>query len=144
MRALFQEEEALGYFDDDRLKAYSHLIRLLVLAQKDYVSAYKYLEQVKSREFLRRLSVSELPHPGSVPEALLEQEAVLLAQLRQSAVQLASPETANPQATFDDYQSIEQQLHGVWAEIEKYNQEYVDLRHGRPVSWNELRSLLKG
>lgn len=143
MRALFQEEEALGYFDDDRLKAYSHLIRLYVLAQKNNVSAYMCLERVKSREFLRRLSVSELPRPRSVPEALLEQEAVLLAQLRQLAALLAAPETVDPHAIFNDYQSTEKQLHTVWAEIEKYSQEYIDLRHGKPVSWNELQDLLK-
>jgi len=98
---------------------------------------------VKSREFLRRLSVSELPRPRSVPEALLEQEAVLLAQLRQLAALLAATETVDPHAIFNDYQSTEKQLHTVWAEIGKYSQEYIDLRHGKPVSWNELQDLLK-
>jgi tetratricopeptide (TPR) repeat protein len=142
MRALLQEDEALGYFTDERLKAYSNLVRLFVRMPEKSTLAFTYMERVKSREFLRRLSVSALPEPQSVPKALLEQESHLLVQLRQLVAELAAPTTTDRHIVVSNYQAAEKQLHGVWAEIEKYNPEYRDLRHGEPVPWQELKDIL--
>lgn len=101
------------------------------------------MERMKSREFLRRLSVSELHQSPLIPQVLLEQESLLLAQLHQLDAALTGPSTADHYTTFHDYQFTEKHLNAVWTEMEQHDQEYVDLRRGRPISWKELQHILK-
>jgi tetratricopeptide (TPR) repeat protein len=142
IRALLQETEALGYFNEARLTAYKHLIRLSIYSHNDTLSAFSYMERMKSREFLRRLSVSELPQSSLVPNELLEQEAQLLPQLRQLAAILASSAMTDGPLLLGRYQTTEKLLSDVWTEMKEYDQEYVELRHGMPISWKDVKNLL--
>lgn len=92
-------------------------------------------ERVKAREFLRRLRLSQLLHSELTLKELLDQEAVLLTRLHQTALAPAVPNSDRLSA-LRDYEAAERGLHTVWHEIEPIDQEYVSLRKGEPISWD--------
>jgi len=139
---LLSEEEALGFFQGQRLEAFDRLVRLYARGLHQSERALAWVERSKAREFLRRLSVSELASNTQIPQALRQQEIQLLARLRQAAAGLASSDTAVRHAALLEYESATKRLDGVWDEFERFDREYVDLRRGEPVSWQEVRQLL--
>lgn len=142
IRALLQETEALEYFDEARLMAYDYLIRLAVSVQQKHALAFFYLERLKSRAFLQRLRLSPFAPARAFPLTLADQEASLLSRLRRLAASLESaPASAGP-GLLHDYQHTEARLSALWAQLEHYDQEYVSLRHGMPLSWPEVQPLL--
>lgn len=142
IRALLQEREALAYFDEARLMAYDYLIRLAVSVQQQPARAFFYLERLKSRAFLQRLRLSPLAHARVIPPTLADQETCLLSRLGRLATSLDRASARDGPALLQDYQQTEARLHALWTQLERYDQEYVFLRQGRPLSWSDVQSLL--
>jgi tetratricopeptide (TPR) repeat protein len=139
---LLLEEEAFGFFDEPRLEVYDRLVRLYARGLSAPKQAQMWVERTKAREFLRRLRLSEILHTEQVPQELLAQEAQLLTQMKQAATALA--ETGQDRlSVLKDYQAAEKNLQSLWEKIEPFDREYVSLRKGEPISWKELKHLLK-
>ncbi len=139
---LLVEAEALNYFGEPKLVVYERLVRLA--AKRDRArSSLNWAERAKSREFLRRLRLSEMAQPHQTPEELVDQEAKLMTQLRQLAADLSDTEQPNRLSTLRNYETVEQNIRQVWTEIEFFEPEYVALRQGKPASWKELQRCLR-
>jgi tetratricopeptide (TPR) repeat protein len=139
---LLSEEEALGFFKDSRLEAFDRLVRLFARGLHQPQQALVWVERSKGREFLRRLSVSELASNALVPPELQQQEMQLLVRLRQAAAGLANPDMTARHEALLQYEATVKLLNGVWDECERFDAEYVDLRRGETASWQEIRQLL--
>jgi tetratricopeptide (TPR) repeat protein len=137
---LLLEQEALDYFAWPNLTAYDRLVRINA-HDKEPEKAFFWTEQAKSREFLRRLRLSSITSPKQIPQALIDQEMQLIAQMRQTGTQL---QVANePRLNIlRNYEILENNLYQLWNEIEQLAPEYIALRQGKPISWEQLQQCL--
>ncbi len=140
---LLLEDEALGYFDVPHLEAYDRLIRLQWRVLHHSRHALLLVEQAKAREFLRRLRFSQMLHQQHVPDELLDQEAHLLAFLKETAQTLADAELPDRLVALNNYNAAEHRLQTVWSQIEAFDREYVSLRRGEPASWETIQQSLR-
>lgn len=143
------EFNKIGYVEG-RASVYDLVIDLCrVRAELSWESAFLddafgFAERAKSRAFAEQLgSRTDLPRPAAVPATLLEREARLLAELRDLNSRIRKAPGAA--ADFETSRLIEErttELNEVWTLIEAYVPEYVDLRRGTPVTFEECRSML--
>lgn len=140
---LLLEEEALAYFNESRLEAYDRLVRLYVCCLNDSKQALAWAERTKSREFVRRLRLSEIVRSRRVPEELRDRETQLMTQLRQAAAELQAADEPQRPTVLRNYEEVDKNLRQVWDEIEPLTPEYVALRQGKPSSWEELQECLQ-
>lgn len=138
---LLLEEEALDYFAWPNLVAYDRLVRIEARLEHTKQALF-WAEQAKSREFLRRLQLSDIARPQHVPQALINQEVQLITQARQTAAQLQATDQPDLN-TLRNYETLENNLHQLWGKIEQFTLEYVALRQGKPISWEELQKCLQ-
>jgi hypothetical protein len=132
----------LDYFAWPNLAAYDRLVRIDVRCNHPK-QALMWAEQSKSREFLRRLRLSDVTRPHQVPQAQIDREMQLITQLRQMAAKLEAPNEPDRLNILRNYEALEKNLHRLWDEIEPLAPEYVALRKGKPVSWQELQECLQ-
>lgn len=114
------------------------------------------LEQGKARQFLDQLAQAEYPTPSAIPPDLLEREQAVLVQLRTleksetSLRQATSTESRNRQDSakiIEERDRIHSQLRDVWTEMLRFGpaaSEYVALRRGEPLGWDDLAALMHG
>jgi tetratricopeptide (TPR) repeat protein len=139
--SLLLEEEALGYFNESNLYAFERLVRLE--APFHPTPALIWAERAKSREFLRRLRLSEVTRSHRIPQELIDKEMQLLTQLRQAAALLQAADEPDRLSALRKYEAAEQALRLLWDEMEPMVPEYVALRQGKPASWEELQRCLQ-
>jgi tetratricopeptide (TPR) repeat protein len=139
---LHTEQEALGYFDESHLEAYDRLVVLSLRGLHSPAKALAWAEQAKSREFLRRLRLSDIPHAEAIPTMLLEREAHLLNRLRQLAFDLATNKSHDSLSILQEYETAEKSLQDIWNRIESFDPEHVSLRRGKPATWMEIKECL--
>ena len=140
--SILLEREALDYFVNPQLEAYDRLIRLYARVLHDPLQAQIYVEKAKSREFLRRLRVSDLLVTHQSPYIFVEQEKRLLQQLRKAVEILETDDPSNHLAALKNYERIAEELRIVWKEMEQFDPAYINLRRGQPITWEELKQCL--
>jgi tetratricopeptide (TPR) repeat protein len=140
---LWSEDEALGYFDVSHLEAYARMVRLYATLLNDPRQALIWVEKTKSREFLRRLQLSAISRSYAAPPELIAREKQLLFDLRQAAAAIASVTDTDRSSVLRVYKTVGRALDEVWQEMRPYDAEYVALRRGAPLSWEELRKTLQ-
>ena len=141
--SLLLEREALDYFNVPRLEAYDRLVDLYVHSLRDARQALRWAERGKAREFLRRLRFSEIMQPRRIPKELTTREARLLFELHQVAQALLTVDAMDRLAMAKTYEATERALYKIWIDMEAFDQEYVALRRGEPIGWDEMCFLLK-
>lgn len=150
-KAIAYVQDALTLLEDDTVAALCEQREqgcrdtvLSALALLNHLKqALMWAEQSKSREFLRRLRLSDVTRPHGVPQALIDREMQLIIQLRQTAAKLQAADEPNRLNILRNYEALEKNLHQLWDEIEPLAPEYVALRKGKPVSWKELQECLE-
>lgn len=161
-------EECLGLFEQSRLewyeasrmefignfvKIYEHLIRLYADHTKDVYDprrAFYWLEKSKSRTFVETMGFSPLPlhHPPEAIQDDLREERALLQHINMLRGQLflnsqGAPATAERQQWQRElYLSLEK-LKVLWNRIKERVPEYVNLRQGLVVAWDELQVMFE-
>jgi tetratricopeptide (TPR) repeat protein len=140
---LLLEEEALSYFDEPHLEVYDRLVRLYVSGLSNPIQALVWEEKAKAREFLRRLSLTEIARSRRTPKDLIDRETQLLTQLHQTAAIISIASEPSRLAAVRAYESVEVALHTVWTEIKFFDPEYVTMRRGEPASWEEIQKCLR-
>ncbi|MCC3509493.1 MAG: tetratricopeptide repeat protein [Microcoleus sp. PH2017_17_BER_D_A] len=139
---LLLEEEALDYFAWPNLAAYDRLVRIEARLNHSK-QALLWAETAKSREFLRRLRLSGVTRSHGVSEELTDREMQLMTQLHQAAEALKTVGEPDRLSALRNYEIAEQALRQVWDEIELFAPEYIALRQGKSVSWEELQRCLQ-
>jgi tetratricopeptide (TPR) repeat protein len=139
---LLLEKEALDYFAWPNLTVYDRLVRI-VARLGQHKEALDWAERGKSREFLRRLRLSEIKVGDNIPNKLIDQEMQAVKQLRQATAQLEAIDKPNLMDALKNYQQLEDNLYQLWNEIEGLAPEYVALRQGKPASWQDLQKCLQ-
>jgi len=140
---LLLEKEAMSYFDESHLEAYDRLVRLYVRGLSNPTQALMWEERAKAREFLRRLRLSDISKPYQIPKELIDRETQLLARLRQTAYAISTASESNRLVAVKEYESVEITLRGIWTAIKPFNPEYVALRYGEPVLWEDIQKCLR-
>lgn len=126
-------------------RPYRDLITMLCKAEDGpsaRIEAFEYLERAKSRVFTEQLSGTDLNTTG-VPSDLLDEERRLLRELR--AVRLGHEANERRKYDCNEGDQIEADLAGVRDRIVrsgKKGQEYVSLRQGSPLGFEEVRDVL--
>jgi CHAT domain-containing protein len=138
---LLREDEAIAYFDDDRLAAIDRLVALSG-EQGDLRACVEWVEQAKGRELARRLVTVPLPAPRNTPAALVKREAEAARDARAAAAALAGPATADP-AQIRRYEHAELLLRETWREIARFDPEFTSLRTEAGASWPELAATVR-
>ena len=136
---LLQEEDALGYFDEEKLLAYERLIRITA-KQGAPLQAFLWLEQAQSREFIRRLRLTGFQAYSDLPSEHLNQEEQLLEELRQVVMAVENTDGTERIKLLENYEVLEQQLQQFWEGIKSLDTEYVSLRQGSPLNWSDLQT----
>ena len=139
---LLLEKEAFDYFAWPNLTVYDRLARIFACLG-NHKEALDWAEKAKSREFLRRLRLSEMKGGDNIPNELIDQEMQIVKQLRQAAAQLEAIDKPNLMDALRNYQQLEDSLYQLWNEIEGLAPEYVALRQGKPASWQDLQKCLQ-
>ncbi|NET72521.1 MAG: tetratricopeptide repeat protein, partial [Sphaerospermopsis sp. SIO1G2] len=139
---LLLEQEALDYFAWPNLTVYDRLVRILSRLG-NHKEALDWVEKAKSREFLRRLRLSEIKAGDNIPNELINREMQIIKQLRQAATKLEAIDKSELMNVLRNYQQLEKNLYQLWNEIEGLAPEYVALRQGNPASWQDLQKCLK-
>ena len=139
---LLLEKEAIDYFAWPNLTVYDRLVRISAHLG-NHQEALDWAEKAKSREFLRRLRLSEMKGGDNIPNELINREMQIVKQLRQAAAQLEAIDKFNLMNALRNYQQLEDSLYQLWNEIEGLAPEYVALRQGKPASWQDLQKCLQ-
>ena len=106
--------------------------------------AWVLVENVKSQLLAEELTTNAWPAPAGVPDSLIERERGLLGQLRSSELRTPYSMGAPHKAPLSvDTDAVTEELHRVWNEIEKYAPDYVAMRRGDSLSYQELTNVLR-
>ena len=154
------EQGRLEWYEASRLEfggnmaeIYEHLIVLYADNTKDVYDprrAFYWLEKSKSRTFVETMGLSPLPlhHPPEAIQDDLRAERTLLQHINVLRGQLflnsqGTPATAERQQWQRDlYLSLEK-LKALWNRIKESVPEYVNLRQGLVVTWDEIQMMLE-
>jgi CHAT domain-containing protein/tetratricopeptide (TPR) repeat protein len=127
-----REEALLGLVSNTE-KVYELAILVSAVYLGDGRAAFGWLERAKSRVFLNILALTPLRPPDFADPAPLAEEQALLEELRQAP-------TGNAAL------AVSERLHAVWDRLaaDPAAAEYVAMRRGDPLDWEEVRLLLRG
>jgi tetratricopeptide (TPR) repeat protein len=135
---LLAEHDALSYIDDFFLEAYDRLIELQWSDNPG--QAFFWNERARAREFLRRLRYSSTRGTRTPPSVVAEEER-LLSQIRQLRRELdLGP--APVIETIQLYTTAEMDVQALWQKVEQVDKEYIALRRGDPVSFEDVRRMV--
>lgn len=150
------EQSRLDLFEESRMEImgnaetiYDRLISLYADSNSEVFDPHQalfWLEKSKSRTFVEAMGLSSLSlHPeNATVETILAEERQLLEKLNALRNQLfhsteAALDHLGPQ---QEMYSYTEKLNDVWARLSVYHPEYVELRQGRVVDWDDVQSLL--
>lgn len=143
VRARIKQEEHRSSFIGKSEDIYDLMILLCnqMKAQRKerLLESLEYLERSKSRTLLESLAHTPLRPSTGIPAGLIEMENELLYQIK---VLYLSKEKQK-RVCLTDTERLETELDDVWNRIEKIDPEYVSMRRGRPLSFREIRELVK-
>lgn len=149
------EQTRRGLYEGSRIEffanaseIYAKLIRLYTRPEQyDSVQALLWLERSKSRTFAETVGLANIPLPDP-PTAIIEQlsqEQALLKKLSFIRNQLF----IQPTTTVSDDLPLQHELHNImeelnklWDDIATYRPEYVELRRGASLNWENIQSLI--
>jgi tetratricopeptide (TPR) repeat protein len=150
------EQSRLALYEESRMEIrgkaetiYDRLISLYADSNSEVFNPQRalfWLEKSKSRTFVEAMGLSTLslqPENATV-EAILVEERMLLEKLNALRNQLFH----SPEAAFDhlgpqqEMYAYTEKLNDAWGRLSVYNPEYVELRQGRVVDWDDVQSLL--
>lgn len=144
IRGLYSLEELKLDLLWDKSHVYTDMISLLCINMNNPEKAWEYLGRFKSRTLLDSLRFLQFEAPNNVPSELLIQEQKLLASIR------TFDGLKRKIATADELDQLTQQankkhfqLNKVYDQIQEFSSEYVDLRKGRPLGIEEIKTLLE-
>jgi CHAT domain-containing protein/tetratricopeptide (TPR) repeat protein len=101
------------------------------------------LERAKARTLVDALGTTDLTAPAGVPPSLLMEEARLLEQRRAAEHALrAGPAGVTSTTVRRHAASLDDALDRLWRTLAETAPSYVALRHGRPATLDDVRSLL--
>jgi tetratricopeptide (TPR) repeat protein len=139
------ESDRLSYLQQ-RTDAYGHMVELCVVlddlqeAPAFRVQALAYAERARSRTLIEALGpTTAIVPPGHVPEGLRRDEAALLARAQAADVALR---TSPGEDVRREYDAAQDELNTLWDQMAAAAPEYVALRRGRPLDFDEIRALL--
>jgi tetratricopeptide (TPR) repeat protein len=139
LRAVFsQEDEHLDYFSESRLEVYDRLVSL----SPDAVRALEWAERARGRGLLTRMRLSGLSRAASAPAELYDRERELFTELFALLPHGNEPPSQDLDR-LNQRRRLEERLGQVWDQLAQSDSEYVALRRGSPVTWPELRQLLR-
>lgn len=129
---LTKREEALLGLVSDTEKVYELAVLVSAVYLGDGHAAFGWLERAKSRVFLDVLALTSLRPPPAADPSLLDEERSLLEALRAAPSGISALD-------------IGERLHAVWDSLaaDPAAAEYVALRRGAPLEWEEVRGLLR-
>jgi tetratricopeptide (TPR) repeat protein len=117
----------------DKEKVYTFAIKLYHSYFKLTSITFNWLERLKGRAFLDSLALTPLAPPPINDEKLLEREREILVIINRASTQTEVVELSD-------------RLHTLWEQMVKTNlaaSEYVSLRRGLPLTFDELKTCLK-
>jgi CHAT domain-containing protein/tetratricopeptide (TPR) repeat protein len=135
--------DRLTYARIDAAQAEDRAVALAVATGRER-EAWVLVENVRSRLLAEELTRHAWPAPAGVPDSLIERERGLLGQLQSS--ELRTPYSAGAQGKASllvDVDGVTEELHRVWGEIEKHAPDYVAMRRGDSLSFQELTNVLR-
>jgi tetratricopeptide (TPR) repeat protein len=143
---LLLEKEALYYFNEQRIQAYDKLVILYGQYLNDTQQALFWLERSKAQELLRRLRLTSILNTYQIPKSLISKEKWLLAAISRTMTSIASPllssDSSTVSVTLQRFEKLECQLDKLWEKIKVLDPEYVALRRGEFIPFEEIRKLL--
>lgn len=105
-----------------------------------------WLEKSKSRTFVEAMGLSSLSlHPeDATVKTILVEEGQLLEKLNALRNQLfhSTDAALDHLGAQQEMYSFTEKLNDAWARLSVYHPEYVELRQGRVVDWDDVQSLL--
>lgn len=141
-QGLKHQDSKIGFFG--RLSTpYEYLLRCCLELGNRTEEAFEVLERSKSRSLVEILSSGPLQPTKAVHEdfaALLEAENKLLAALREW--QTRAWRVANHVPDLKDFTKIRSDLDVLYKEMERYDPEYVSLRRGETVTFDDVKSFV--
>jgi tetratricopeptide (TPR) repeat protein len=132
------ETQRMSFLGEDKMSVYTRLVLFLLRERAQRTNAFEYVERAKTRVMIDQLAVTPLRMPAGLSAALVEQERELL---RQSRALLAAP-AITPEGV-EHFRTITSALSHLWDEIEHIAPEYAASRRARPLTYPDLRGLLR-
>ena len=144
---LWQEESKLSFMGS-KSGLYTASVMLSILrwsAGEDaaLIEAFEYLERGKSRAFLDLLGQTPIAAPKDVDTSLLRREAELVEQLRVLTKGLATASGERRMTLLQRANKTYRALEALLNDVAQVTPEYVALRHGEPVTWEDLQACLQ-
>lgn len=126
-----RENARLGLVNDKE-KVYAFAIQMYFLYLKNTKSAFNWLERLKGRVFLDALSLTPLRSPVLTDTTLIDSEKGLMKDLKNASSQ-------------NQVVDLNKRLHVLWDRMatDPAATEYMTLRRGEPVNWENIRVLLQ-
>lgn len=137
-RLLFASPELPIPFWGDKVRLYRRVARQLARRGQS-IEALLTAEAARSRSLLEWLGLAFLPSPIGITPELVQQEQQNLQVARQSLhVLQREPEE---RLALSDLREAIQQIEQIWQAMG--DEEYIRLRRGEPLLWEEIRTCLK-
>lgn len=123
----------------NKIHIFPKIINLLI-SNKKFDLAFEYLEKSKSRSFLDFIKNSYIKPPKEIPNDLILKEQKIIEKLNLLNENLLN--SLNHNKIKLEIEKINDDLFELQDIIKQYSEEYVDIRRGNPVSYNEIMNIL--
>jgi len=149
------DRSRLGLYETSRIEVMAHaeeiyncLIELYARNASNATRALFWLEKSKSRTFVETMGLSTIPlsdPPDAVRDYVMEEHQLLqkLNRIREELFISGAGASDRLGSQREMYACLEQ-LNTIWSEIAIHCPEYIELRRGSVIEWNDLQDLLEG
>ena len=129
-------------FPGDLIAIPEELIDIL-LKQNKIIDAFMILESAKSRTLVERLGFSEIPIPGTVPAEKQKEDEQLRKKIRSKEHAIQNTKTDSQRdRLMKELNELLKRYEILTDDIFKYAPDYVDMRHGKTLTFREVKSIL--
>jgi tetratricopeptide (TPR) repeat protein len=140
---IIQEDLKIDYLGEDKMALYEHIILFLINKKKDTTRAFEYIERSKSRALIEQIGFTNVPIPSNISDDLIQREDDLINTIKDISIALrAVTRDENHYELSVKISTAKKDLEKILEEIKNAAPEYVSLRRGLPITFEELRHIL--
>jgi tetratricopeptide (TPR) repeat protein len=140
-RVLHERDRIQGLAD---FATISQKLTYVLLSQQRFTEAFAALEEAKSRSFVERLGLGDLPVPEAVPNNLRKREHELRNEILQLQRSVMHAESARQRRRASaDYSRVVNEHDQLLEKIAGYAPDYVEWRRGATITFEGVREILR-
>lgn len=140
---LTESEYKFGFASKSKNRVYHWLVLIAQQHFKQAIEAWQWAERAKGRAFLDQLGNCVAIAPRCASPEWIRHERALLSELTRTEIHLRQARSDDERRrSLADIHSVRSKIEELLKKIEPEDLAYIDLRQGKPISFQQLKQLL--